>query len=69
MEDVLFGMMTILLYVAEKSNDSDNQSVLQLHGFNGCPIVVGSSEGEEWEVVFVECGGVTEFGDICLFVC
>ena len=58
-----------MVVVAEESNHSEYQSTEQQYGFKSWPIVVGRSEGEEWGVVFVECGGVAEFGAICLFVC
>jgi len=53
----------------EESSHSDPQTLWHPYGFTHWSIVVGRSEGEEWGVVFVECGGVTEFGAICLFVC
>ena len=58
-----------MVVVAEESNYSEYQSRGQRYGVKWWPIVVGRSEGEEWGVVFVECGGVTEFGAIRLFVC
>ena len=43
--------------------------MVQQNGFEGGPIIVGRSEGEEWwELCLLSLEEFVEFGTICLFV-
>ena len=58
-----------MFVVAEESNYSEYQSVQQQYGVKVRPIVVGRSEGEEWELCLLSVEELLNLEPfVCLFV-